>query len=241
MKRLALVALFALTVIAAYGFPPSEVEKPVTPPAIVTYQNGNSRLGQNIQETILTTTTVNATNFGKIFSWTTDGNIYAQPLYVPNVTINGSVHNVLYIVTEADGIYAFDADSKTQNPAPLWYTSLVNGTTVIPVPCLDHHTACTIYPTIGITGTPVINVSTNTMYFVARTKEAANTSTPVYVERLHALDITTGLEESYGPATICSAAYSTTTYGCQFTTGLFNPLQQTLPEIGGNRLVLNTS
>ncbi len=226
MKRILLVTLFAVTVMAVYAFPPEKIAAPATPPAIVTYQNGNSRLGQNLQETILTTASVNATNFGKVFSWTTDGNIYAQPLYVPNVTINGSVHNVLYVVTEADGIYAFDADSKTLNPAPLWYTSLVNGSTVIPVPCLDHHAACTIYPNVGITGTPAINLSTNTMYFVARTKEIVNgnTTNPYYVERLHALDITTGQEESYSPATICSDYYRTG-MGCQLTTGLFNPLQ----------------
>lgn len=226
MKRFALIALFALTVVTLYGFPPAEIHTPTTPPAIVTYQNGNSRLGQNLQETIITTTNLNATNFGKIFSWTTDGNIYAQPLYVPNVTINGTVHNVVYVVTEADGIYAFDADSKTLNPAPLWYTSLVNGTTVIPVPCLDHHKACTIYPNLGITGTPAINLATNTMYFVARTREIVNgnTTNPYYFERVHALDITTGMEESYSPATICGDYYRTG-MGCKFTTGLFNPLQ----------------
>jgi len=227
MKRIALIALFSLTVAAVYGFPPAAIQKSVTPPAIVTYQNGNSRLGQNLQETILTTTSLNATNFGKIFSWTTDGNIYAQPLYVPNVTINGTVHNVVYVVTENDSIYAFDADSKNLNPNPLWYTSLVNGSTVLPVPCLDHHAACTIYPNIGITGTPVINLATKTMYFVARTKEIVNgnTTNPFYVERVHALDITTGLEEGYSPATICSATYVATKMGCQMTTGLFNPLQ----------------
>jgi hypothetical protein len=225
MKRVALISLFALTVVAVYGFPPAAVQAPATPPAIVTYQNGNSRLGQNLKETVLTTTSVNATNFGKVFSWTTDGNIYAQPLYVPNVTIGGSTHNVIYVATEADGIYAFDADSKTLNPNPLWYTSLSNGSTVVPVPCLDHHAACTIYPLLGITGTPVINLSTNTMYLVARTKEIVNgnTTNPYYVERLHAIDIATGVDQMT-PTTICSDYYRTG-MGCQFTTGLFNPLQ----------------
>jgi len=225
MKRSLLLLLFAASVLTVYGFPPANVKPPVIPPAIVTYQNGNSRLGQNLQEAVLTSTSVNATNFGKVFSWTTDGNIYAQPLYVPNVTINGSTHNVIYVVTEADGIYAFDADSKTLNPNPLWYTSLVNGSTVIPVPCLDHHTACTIYPNIGITGTPAINLATHTMYLVARTKEIVNGNTlnPYYYERLHAIDITTGLDQ-LTPYTICGDFYRTG-MGCQFTTGLFNPLQ----------------
>jgi hypothetical protein len=223
MKRIALIALFALTVMAGYALPPSQQEKPATPPAITTYQNGNSRLGQNLQESILTPTNINSTSFGMLFNWPTDGNIYAQPLYVPNVTIDGSVHNVVYIVTEADGIYAFDADSQTLNSHPLWYTSLVNGTTVTPIPCLAHKAACTIYPLLGITGTPVINLATNTMYFIARTAEGSSTN-PNYVARIHALDITTGLEESYSPATICSVPYSTGQMGCQLQTGVFNPL-----------------
>jgi hypothetical protein len=220
MKRSALIALFAFTVMTVLGFSQT---KPTTPPAITTYQNGNSRLGQNLQESILTPANINSTSFGLLFNWPTDGNIYAQPLYVPNVTINGSVHNVVYIATEADGIYAFDADSQSLNPTPLWYTSLVNGTTVTPVPCLAHKAACTIYPIIGISGTPVINLANNTMYFIARTAEG-NASNPNYVERIHALDITTGLEESYSPYTICSAVYVTGQMGCQLQTGIFNPL-----------------
>jgi hypothetical protein len=220
MKRFALLALFAFTVMTVYGF--SQVEKPAAPPAITTYQNGNSRLGQNLQESILTPTNLNATNFGMLFNWQTDGNVYAQPLYVPNVTINGSVHNVVYVVTEADGIYAFDADSQTQNPNPLWYTSLVNGTTVTPIPCLAHKNACTIYPLLGITGTPVINQATNTMYFIARTAEGSSTN-PNYVARIHGLDITTGVDK-ITPYTICSVPFSTGQMGCQLQTGIFNPL-----------------
>ena len=221
MTRVVLTVLLA--VMALYPLPPSQKQQPATPPAITTYQNGNSRLGQNLQETILTPANVNSTNFGQLFNWQTDGNIYAQPLYVPNVTINGSVHNVVYVVTEADGIYAFDADSQALNPNPLWYTSLVNGTTVTPIPCIAHKAACTIYPLLGISGTPVINLANNTMYFIARTAEGSSTN-PNYVARIHALDITTGLEESYSPVTICSVPYSTGQMGCQLQTGIFNPL-----------------
>ena len=223
MNRFALIVLLTLTAITAYGLPPASNQPTTNAPAITTYQNGNGRLGQNLQETILTPANVNAANFGMLFNWPTDGNVYAQPLYVPNVTINGSVHNVVYVVTEADGIYAFDADSQTLNPNPLWYTSLVNGTTVTPIPCLAHKNACTIYPLLGITGTPVINLSTNTMYLIARTAEG-DPANPNYVARIHALDITTGQEESYGPATICSVPYVTGKMGCQLQTGVFNPL-----------------
>jgi hypothetical protein len=222
MKRVAILVTFALTLVGIPTLAAAQT-KSSTPPAIVTYQNGNSRLGQNLQESIITTANLNATSFGQLFNWQTDGNIYAQPLYVPNVTINGTVHNVVYIVTEADGIYALDADSQTLNPNPLWYTSLVNGTTVTPIPCLAHKNACTIYPLLGISGTPVINLSTNTMYFIARTAEG-NATNPNYVARIHALDITTGLEESYSPLTICSVPYSTGQMGCQLQTGIFNPL-----------------
>src|SRR6266852_4689739 len=97
MKRPLLLLIFASTVLAVYGFPPAVNQAPVTPPAVLTWHNDNARTGQNLQEAILTTTNVNATTFGKIFSYTADGNIYAQPLYVPNVTINGSVHNVIYV------------------------------------------------------------------------------------------------------------------------------------------------
>ncbi len=224
MRRFAVIAIFALTVVTVYGFPPAQTEKPATPPAVLTWHNDNARTGQNLRETILTTANVNATTFGKIFSWATDGNIYAQPLYVPNVSISGTVHNVVYVVTEADGIYAFDADSQTLNPSPLWYTSLVNGTTVIPVPCLDHHAACTIYPIIGITSTPVINLATNTIYLVARTREVVDGNpNPFYFERLHAIDITTGLDQ-IPAATICGDYYRTG-MGCKLSSGLFNPLQ----------------
>jgi hypothetical protein len=220
MKRIALIALFALTMMAGYALSPAQAQ--TNAPAITTYQNGNSRLGQNLQESILTPSNINSTSFGLLFNWPTDGNIYAQPLYVPNVTINGSVHNVVYIATEADGIYAFDADSQTLNPKPLWYTSLVNGTTVTPIPCLAHKTACTIYPLLGITGTPAINLATNTMYVIARTAEGSATN-PNYVARIHALDITTGLDKMT-PYTICSVPYSTGQMGCQLQTGIFNPL-----------------
>jgi Abnormal spindle-like microcephaly-assoc'd, ASPM-SPD-2-Hydin len=223
MKRVTLISLFLLTVGALYAFPAEKAAQPVAVPAIVTYGNGNSRLGQNLQETILTPSSVNATNFGQLFNWQTDGNIYAQPLYVPNLTINGSVHNVVFVVTEADGIYAFDADSQTLNPTPLWYISLVNGSSVTPVPCLAHKAACTIYPLLGISGTPAINVATNTMYLVARTAEG-DASNPNYVERVHAINILTGQEQSYSPYTICSAVYSTGQMGCQLQTGIFNPL-----------------
>jgi hypothetical protein len=192
-------------------------------PAITTWHNDTMRTGQNLQETILTPANVNQTQFGKVFSYSVDGNIYAQPLYVPHVTIpNQGLHNVIYVATENDSVYAFDADSKTLNPSPLWYTNVTSPPNVVPYPCLDNHKGCNIVPIIGITGTPVINLATNKIYFVARTKEIVTGQTlPYYYERLHALDITTGAEVPGSPSTICGSQNNA---GCKLNSGPFNPL-----------------
>ena len=81
--------------------------------SVLTQHNDIGRTGQNINETILTTSNVNSTQFGKLFTLKVDGQVYAQPLYVPQLTINGATHNVLIVATEADSVYAFDADSNT--------------------------------------------------------------------------------------------------------------------------------
>ena len=91
---------------------------------VLTRQNDNQHTGQNLQETILTPTNVNSGSFGRIFSYPVDGQLYAAPLYVQNLTMaQGGVHNVVFVATEYDSIYAFDADSATTNPAPLWHTN----------------------------------------------------------------------------------------------------------------------
>src|ERR1700727_774027 len=142
MKRIALIALFSLTVLAIFavaGQPPTAIIN------VLTWQYSNSRTGQNLHETVLTTTNVNATNFGKIFSYPVDGNIYAQPLYVGQLTITGQgVHNTIFVDTENHSIYAFEPASGVNSPNPLWHTSLLNPPNVIAYPCLDNHTACTI-------------------------------------------------------------------------------------------------
>ena len=154
--------------------------------AVVTYKGNNQRTGNFSNETVLNTSNVNATNFGKRVSYPVDGQVYAQPLYVSNLTINGTTHNVVFVETEHDSVYAFDADA-TSTAAPLWHTSFlgngVNSVTSSDVSCND------MVPEIGITGTPVIDSSTNTMYLVAYTQENSG-----LVYRLHALNITTGLD-----------------------------------------------
>ena len=173
---------------------------------VVTWHNDNGRTGANLQETILNTTNVNPVKFGKVFSYPVDGVLYAQPLYVSGVTIGSATHNVVYIATENDSIYAFDADSAALNPNPLWQDKFANPPNVIPIPCLDNDSYCTIYPVVGITGTPVINVSNQTLYAIVRTKEIGSTGKATYAVRLHALNIATGAEQPNSPVTICAAA-----------------------------------
>ncbi len=79
--------------------------------SVTTFHNDNARTGQNSQETILTPANVNSQQFGKLFSVTVDGQVYAQPLYVPGVSINGGTHNVVYVATENDSLYAIDGDT----------------------------------------------------------------------------------------------------------------------------------
>jgi PQQ enzyme repeat len=114
---------------------------------VTTHHNDNARTGQNVNETVLSPANVKSAQFGKLFSVTVDGYVYAQPLVVRNVAISGGTHNVVYVATENDSLYAIDAD----NGSVLWQTSL--GTAV---PSGD--TSCgDLVPQIGITGTPVID------------------------------------------------------------------------------------
>ncbi len=184
------------------------------------------RTGQNTTETILNTSNVNVNQFGKLFALPTDGQVYAQPLYVPGVKINGVTHNVLIVATEADSVYAYDADSIAgSNSAPLWKASLVDSAhgagagenplnSATMVGCTD------IQPNIGITATPVIDSASNTIYV-----EAASTNGTSFFHRLHALDLLTGDEKSPGPTQITATVAGT---GDGSTGGQlqFNSLQQ---------------
>jgi hypothetical protein len=131
--------------------------------SILTQHYDNARTGQNTNEVILTPANVNSSSFGKLFELPVQGYVYAQPLYVPNVSIPGKgTHNVLYVATEHDLLYAFDADTAG---APLWQVDfLINGaTTLTPA---DVNNTQDIHPEIGITGTPVIDPAKTTLYVV---------------------------------------------------------------------------
>jgi PQQ-like domain len=169
---------------------------------VTTYHNDRARTGQNTQETILTISNVRAFQFGKLFSVAVDGPVYAQPLVLTNVTIGGGTHNVAYIATENDSVYAIDADKGTV----YWKKSLIlNGGKPIP----DGFNSLwdnNISPQYGITGTPVIDPTTNTIYVVASTDESG-----VAYHRLHALDVTSASEKFGGPKVI-SGSYGGTTF-----------------------------
>jgi len=186
---------------------------------VFTQRNDNGRTGQNLNETVLTPIVVgNTATFGKKFSQPVDGFIYAQPLYVPNVSIAGGTHNVVYVATEGDSVYAFDADNNAgPNAAPLWHASLLGpGETTVSsandIGCTD------LVPQVGITSTPVIDPSTNTLYAEAHSKMTNNGTT---VHRLHALDIASGMEKAGSPVAITASVSGTGDGG---STDVFNPL-----------------
>jgi hypothetical protein len=192
---------------------------------VFTQHNDIGRTGQNVNETVLTPTNVNSTTFGKLFALTVDGQVYAQPLYVPNVTIAGQTHNVIYVATEADSLFAFDADSNAGASAnPLWRASLIDtahgaapGAT--PVDGVNGINCNALVPVVGVTSTPVIDPATNTMYVVAKSAENRG-----YVQRLHAIDITTGAEKAQG-AVVITGSVPGTGAGSSNGTLVFDPLR----------------
>ena len=166
-----------------------------------TAHNDNARTGENLAETVLTPANVNSSSFGKLFSDPLDGLTFASPLYDENVAIPGQGnHDVVYVETEHDSVYAFDADGKSSTP--LWKDSFINPAAgVNPINPAATGETQDIPNEIGITGTPVIDQATNTMYVVAATQEV-NGGTTTYVNRLHALDLSTGAEKDGGPVVI---------------------------------------
>lgn len=179
--------------------------------SVLTQHNDVARTGQNPNETVLKTSNVNVVQFGKLFARTVDGEIYAQPLYVQGLTVGGKTRNVVFVATEHNSVYAFDADDPNA-ATPLWQVNL--GT---PVPSSDVCVGASspycpysdLTPQIGITSTPVIDPASQTIYVVAKTKNTINNT---YHFTLHALDLLSGTERSTSPVEI--------------STPNFNPLDQ---------------
>ena len=165
---------------------------------VLTYHDDLSRDGANNQEYLLNPSNVSSATFGKLFSCSVDAAVYAQPLWMPNVDIGGVTHNVLVVVTMHDSVYAFDADASSCQT--LWHDNLIpTGETFGTNADVGSND---IFPDIGIVGTPVIDPATQTIYLVTKTK--INASGNNYIQRLHALDLTTGSETTNSPVTIAA-------------------------------------
>jgi outer membrane protein assembly factor BamB len=183
---------------------------------VLTYHDDNARDGQYLTETMLTLGNVNSSTFGKLFVLNVDGKVDAQPLYKSQVKLAAQgMHNVLYVATEHDSVYAFDADSGTQ----LWQVSVV-GAGETPS---DDRGCNQVTPEIGVTSTPVIAPGIGphgTIYVVAMSKDGSGN----YFQRIHALDMTTGAEQFGGPVTV-QATYPGTGANSQNGVVVFDPAQ----------------
>ena len=169
-------------------------------PGVFTFHNNLARDGTNSQEYLLSGTTVTQSTFGKLFSCPVDGAVYTQPLWVPGVSFNGTFHNVIYVATQHDSVYAFDADA---NPCQqLWKVTLLDtahgataGETPVPWKMGGSYPVGSgngdIQPEVGVTGTPVLSSSGSKLYVVSK---SVNGSAAVFYQRLHALNYTDGSE-----------------------------------------------
>lgn len=191
-----LLTIFSLTFFSMFAIDlrPPDLTAPPLFKGVLTYHNDNQRTGRNLSETQLTLQTVNSTTFGKLFVIGTDGRVDAQPLYVPNLSIAGNgIHNVLFVASEHDTVYGFDADDG----ATLWQvTMLKTGETPS-----DNRGCGQVSPEIGVTSTPVIDLAAGphgTIYLVSMSKDTNGN----YHQRLHALDITSGAEQFGGPVDV---------------------------------------
>jgi hypothetical protein len=218
IRRAAVGSLAVVCVVSAFALPPACAAQV----NVVTQHNDIGRTGQNNSESILTPSNISNAKFGKLFTQPVDGQIYAQPLYMAGVTIPGSgVHNIVFVATEHDSVYAFDADSNAgADQSPLWKAGLLSpaygaapGATTVASATLSPD----INPEYGITGTPVIDPVAGIIYVVSFTQEGAS-----FVLRLHALNITTGAEMSGSPVQI-QASIPGTGHGSTGGALTFNP------------------
>ena len=190
---------------------------------LTTAQYDNARTGANLKEIILTPQTVNASHFGKLFTLRVDGDLYAQPLYLPQLSIPGKgKHNVIFLATEHDSVYAFDADALGD---PLWHVNFLNAAAGVTTIRAQDVRCPFIRPEVGITPTPVIDAQSGTLYVLARTKESGTRESGTYVQKLHALDVLTGAEKFGGPVVI-KASIPRKAMGVFNSTVAFDPLRE---------------
>jgi hypothetical protein len=197
----------------------------VTPAVdVLMHRNNSARTGLQPAETVLTLANVNATTFGKLYTFTTDGYTYAQPLFISNINMSdGKQHNVLYIFNETGTIYAFDADNNNPSAGYLWKGSIVpSGEQVVAV--ADYFNCSNPNPHAGIIGTPVIDRARKVIYVIGKTKLVSG-STTTYIQRLHALSLVDGAEMLNGP-TVIAATFPGTGYGSSGGVVSFGALAQ---------------
>jgi hypothetical protein len=198
-KTLGAVAIAILAVLSSAACFP----KAFAQVSVLTNKNDNSRDGLNGSEILLSPGNVNSNQFGKLFTFNVDGYVSAQPLYMHGLTVNGATHNVVFVATQHDSVYALDADTDSL----LWSVSLGSSVPASVEGC----NAVTGFNELGIVGTPVIDAASNTLYVAAKTYVS-----PTAYYSLHALDVTTGAEKFGGPVPITATVGSNT----------FSPLNQ---------------
>ena len=179
---------------------------------VLTYHNDNTRQGANTNEVLLTLANVNVSTFGRLLAYPTDGLIIAQPLYVSGLVIPGQgTHDAVIVATENDSVYAFDADSNAgTNGGLLWRTNLGIAVSSFNNEFGNRYQGTyygDIVPIVGITGTPVIDRTSGTLYVNVHTREAGATTN--YYHRIHALNITNGAEQAYSPVTVTNSVPGT--------------------------------
>ncbi len=167
--------------------------------SVLTYHNDDARDGQYLEEVSLTPANVNSSTFGKLLAYPVDGQVYAQPLYMPALNIAGGTHDVVFVVTQNNSVYAFDADATSSATAQTFWHAGPLG------PSVYKGDITGVNPNVGILSTPVIDASTNTMYLVAE-EGGKGDPTPFF---LHALDVTTGAEKFGGPVNITGSVAGT--------------------------------
>jgi mono/diheme cytochrome c family protein len=195
---------------------------------VLTYHNDNTRQGANTNEVLLTLANVNVSTFGRLITYSVDGYIYTQPLYVANLAIPGrGTHNAVFVATEHNSVYAFDADGNGgTNGGLLWQTNLGSSALSDNHEFGDRYNGgqyTDIVPEVGITGTPVIDLASETLYVDVRTRVVG--ATVNYYHSIHALNIVNGDEQSYSPVVVTHSIRGT---GVDSSKGVvtFNPLQE---------------
>lgn len=192
---------------------------------VTTSQYDNQRTNATLHETVLNPKNVAANSFGKAFRLTVDGDVYAEPLFLPHLAIPGmGTHDVLFVATEHDSVYAFDAAGSS--PLPLWkknFTDSARSIWTVPAQAAE---CFFISPEIGITSTPVIDAQSGTIYVLARTAELDEHGTQRYWERLHALDVLTGAEKFDGPVIIRASVTRPALFGLTTSNVEFGALRE---------------